>query len=318
MADANQARLPVGHVIAHDGSRSAQQTYEWGRALTEELVVVFRDVAPPPGEADGVWPDGVHRASVPALTMDRILRTARSVGAPWVTIPSSMFSPERILLSTIDATARLATDSWPALAVHALRRPVRPVVDEVAVVATHDRSSGVLLLVATIAALLSGARLTKVVVGGAADERVRPGARGADADLAAVLQDKFELPTTHVGLPRRPSAVTLERTLAGIDAGLVVVGMGQMTAGLSHRDLTRDGRRRLLAGPLRVEHVTLRSMTADAVIVTDSVRLRRRVARDRIDSRGLGDFFLGDVGRFEEVVRSRRQARNHAAESGRS
>lgn len=304
--------MPVVHVIAHDGSASAQEAYERVRTATEEVLVVYRDVAPPPGELVDL--DTI----VPALTMDRILRTARAAGAPWVTLPSSLFSAEHVLLGSIDAMTRMATDSWPAVVVQSLRRPSRATVDEVVVVATHGRSSGSLLLVATIVALLYGARLTKLVVGGTDDERVRPGSRAADADLASRLRDTYALPTRYRRLPRAASAVTLERTLAAIPAELLVVGLGDMHPGVTHRDLTRAGRRRLLTGPLRVESVALRSTSADVLVVSDAARLRRRVARTDTEA-GLGvEYWVGDRERFDAFVRSGAQLTNQAAELGSS
>ncbi|MGH1561810.1 hypothetical protein [Mumia sp. DW29H23] len=302
------------HVIAHDGSEAAHLAYDRVRTFTEETVVIFRAATPPPDEdvAEAV------EEPVSALTVDRILRKARDVRAPYVTIPSSLFSAERILLSSVDAVARLATDAWPAVAVQALRGAPRHSVGKVLVVASHGQSSGALLLVATLAALLNGATLTKLVVGGRADERVRPGVRGADADLAAVLRDKYELPTDYVRLPERIGSLELERAAAEVRADLVVTGLGRLGPGLSHRDLTREGRRRLLAGPLRVEHSVLRSGDTDAVLVLDAARFRRRTAVQGAASAGLGDYFVGNLERFDEVVRHARQARNHAAEFGRS
>ncbi|KAA1422856.1 hypothetical protein FE697_011940 [Mumia zhuanghuii] len=307
-------RLPLVHVIAHDGSEAAHLAYERVRALTEETVVIFRASIPPPDEdvAEAV------EEPVAALTVDRIFRTARDVGAPYVTIPSSLFSAERILLSSIDAVARLANDAWPAVAVQALRGTPRYSVGRVLVVATHGQSSGSLLLVATLAALLNGATLTKLVVGGRDDERVRPGVRGADAELAAAIRQEYQLPTDYVRLPERVSSLELERAVAAVRADLVVAGVGRLGPGLTHRDFTREGRRRLLAGPLRVEHSLLRSGDADAVLVLDVARFRRRQASQGAASEGLGEYFLGNRDRFDEVVRYERQARNHAAELGNS
>ncbi|TNC34802.1 hypothetical protein [Mumia zhuanghuii] len=308
------ARLPLVHVITHDGSASAHGAFERVSALTEETVLVFRDVAPPPEGVGFV----AAESPMPALTVDSILRTARATGAAYVTIPASLFSAERVLISTIDAIARLATPTWPAVSVQVLRGASPLAVRKVLVVASHGQSSGALLLVATLAAVLSGASLTKLVVGGDAEERVRTSVRGADADLAATLRERYALPVAYLRLPPRVDSLSLERAVASIEADLVVTGMGKMTPGLSYRDLSRDGRRRLLAGPLRVEHVVLRSTRADAMIVIDGARLRRRPLREGITTVGLGEFFVGDLDRFDEVVQQQRQARNQAAEFGSS
>ncbi len=270
------SRLPVVHVVAHDGSAPAQQAFERVSALTEVTVLVFR-VASPPEDAR----ETMFETAVPTLTVDRILRIARDNRAAYVTIPSSLFSADGVLLSAIDAIARLATPEWPAVAVQVLRSKPPRTVRRVLAVASHGQSSGAMLLMETLAALINGASLTNLVVGGEGEERVRPGVRGPDADL-------------------------------------VVTGMGGMPPGLTHRDLTRSGRRRLLAGPLRIEHTVLRSTPADAVMVIDAARLRRRTAREGGVPQGLAEHFVGDLARLEEMIEVERQDKNQAAESGSS
>lgn len=308
----SQPRLPLAHVIAHDGSVPAQRAFEQVRSLTEETILVFREeTLPPPGTAEVA----VSGSPVPTLTVDRILRIARASGAAFVSIPSSLFSAERVLLSAVDAVARLATDAWPGVAIQVLRGIPDAPRRNVLVVASHGESSGALLLVATVAALLNGATLTKLVVGGSEDERVEASVRRDDADLAAELRLRYDLPVRYLRLPRRVDSLSLERVVSRLDADLVVTGMGRMAPGLSYRDLSRQGRRKLLSGPLRVEHVVLRSTPADAILVIDGARLRRRPRRVGEDE-GLGRFFVGDLDRLDEVLRAQHQDRNQAAEFG--
>lgn len=308
----SQPRLPLAHVIAHDGSVPAQRAFEQVRSLSEETILVFREETRPPPLATEV---AVSGSPLPTLTVDRILRTARASGAAFVTIPSSLFSAERVLLSAVDAVARLATDAWPGVAIQVLRGIPDAPRRNVLVVASHGESSGALLLVATVTALLNGATLTKLVVGGSRDERVDASVRRADADLAAELRVRYDLPVRYLRLPRRVDSLSLERVVSRLDADLVVTGMGRMAPGLSYRDLSREGRRKLLSGPLRVEHVVLRSTPADAILVIDGARLRRRPRRVGEDE-GLGWFFVGDLGRLDEVLREQRQDWNQAAEFG--
>ncbi|WP_262848435.1 hypothetical protein [Mumia quercus] len=309
----SQPRLPLAHVIAHDGSVQAQRAFEQVGSLTEETILVFREEARPPAVTAE---PAVSGSPVPTLTVDRIMRIARASGAAFVTIPSSLFSAERVLLSAIDAVARLTTDAWPAVTVQVLRGIPDAPRRNVLVVASHGHSSGALLLVATVAALLNGATLTKLVVGGGSrDERVEASVRRADADLAAELRVRYDLPVRYLRLPRRVDSLSLERVVSRLDADLVVTGMGRMAPGLSYRDLSREGRRKLLSGPLRVEHAVLRSTPADAILVIDGARLRRRPRRVGEDE-GLGWFFVGDLGRLDEVLREQRQDWNQAAEFG--
>lgn len=317
-------RLDVVHVLADDGSSAAAAAIGRLHALASNVVVLAHssDPVPRPEVAAILEEDPyVTRRLVPTLTIDRLLRTARDLGSACVTVPETLYRADRILLAGMEVMTRLATPAWPAVTLQVLRRPTRRSrLDNVLLVGNDGYSSGAISLVATTTALLTGANLEALVVGGRGREPLRPRVSASDADTARALRERHGLEVHYERIAPRIGSHALGRVVESLDAELVVMGLGSLpTDGVTYRDLSRDGRRLLLGGPLRLEHAILRSSRADVMLVIDSARLHRRSARRGPYGSSTGELFTGDLRRLEALIeREQAQAANQAAESGRS